>query len=40
MSELREETSQAEKFPDPYELPLEDINMAQGGLFQQQLHWR
>ncbi|MEM8768796.1 MAG: cytochrome P450, partial [Pseudomonadota bacterium] len=27
-------------FPDPYEIPLEDINMAQGALFQQQLHWR
>ncbi|MGD8831399.1 MAG: cytochrome P450 [Pseudomonadales bacterium] len=27
-------------FPDPYEVPLEEINPAQGALFQRQLHWR
>ena len=27
-------------FPDPYEIPLEDINMAQGELFRRQLHWK
>jgi cytochrome P450 len=27
-------------FPDPYEVPLEEINPAQGSLFQRQLHWR
>jgi len=26
--------------PDPYDVPLADINVAQGALFQQQAHWR
>lgn len=40
MSEATEATIEQETFPDPYDIPLEDINMAQGQLFQQQLHWR
>ncbi len=37
MSEARIE---AVDLPDPYEVPLEDINMSQGVLFQQQAHWK
>ena len=37
---MSEAAVERNEFPDPYEIPLEDINMAQGGLFQQQLHWR
>jgi cytochrome P450 len=28
------------EYPDPYSIPLEDINVAQAGLFQRNQHWR
>jgi cytochrome P450 len=39
MSEAAASSTEHE-FPDPYEIPLEDINLAQGRLFQTQAHWR
>ncbi|HEY5645713.1 MAG TPA: cytochrome P450 [Pseudomonadales bacterium] len=37
---MSEAVQQPVGFPDPYELPLEEINVAQGALFQQQAHWQ